>query len=132
MQKIAKNPICQPTNLISQYILMMTQHSHDDPALSDVVEADNIQHKPFDRCISARVRLPQGNNWGYGIVKQGKQDADDNLVGHVNRNPPLDTSSYQVELDNGERQGFLPNIVAKHITAKSTMRVSCTTLSWRS
>ena len=89
--------------------------SQDEPALPELAEADDIQQEAFDCYISARVRVPRGDDWAYGTVKRRKRDADGNLVGNANKNPLLDTSIYEVELDDGQREAFSANIIAEHI-----------------
>ena len=89
--------------------------SRDEPALPELAEADEIQHEAFDRYISARVKVPRGDDWAYGTVKKRKRDADGNLIGNTNKNPLLDSSIYEVELDDGEREAFSANIIAEHI-----------------
>ena len=88
---------------------------NDKPAVPELAEADDIQHEAFDRYISARVRVPRGDDWAYGTVKRRKRDADGNLIGNANKNPLLDTSIYEVELDEGEVEAFSANIIAEHI-----------------
>ena len=87
----------------------------DKPALPELAEADEVQHEAFDRYIAARVRVPRGDDWAYGTVKRRKRDADGNLIGESNKNPLLDSSIYEVELDDGESEAFSANIIAEHI-----------------
>jgi len=64
--------------------------SQDKPALPELEESDDIQHKAHYQCISARARVPRGDDWAYDTVKQHKPDANGNLVGHANKNPLLE------------------------------------------
>jgi hypothetical protein len=86
-----------------------------DPVEVDLLEADDIQHEAFDKYISARVFVPQGDNKAYGTVKHSKQDSDEDLIGRSNRNPLLDTSLYEVEFDSGETEAYNANIIAESI-----------------
>ena len=87
----------------------------DKEALPELAEADDIQHEAYDRYISARVKVPRGDDWAYGTVKKQKRDADGNLIGQSNKNPLFDSSIYEVELDDGEKEAFSANIIAEHI-----------------
>jgi hypothetical protein len=53
-----------------------------DPVEVDLLEADDIQHEAFDKYISARMFVPQGDNKAYGTVKRRKRDSDGDLIGH--------------------------------------------------
>jgi len=86
--------------------------------MPELAEADDIQHEAFDRHISARVRVPGGDDWACGTVKRCKRDADGNLIGNANKNPLLDTSIYEVELDEGEVEAFSANTIAEHICSQ--------------
>jgi hypothetical protein len=87
----------------------------DDPKQEPIAEADEVQHEAFDKYISARVCVPQGDNMMYGTVKNRKRDSDGELIGKTHKNPLLDTSVYEVEFDNGDSEAYHANIIAESI-----------------
>ena len=90
----------------------------DDTAIDELAEADEIQHEAFDKYISARVCIPQGDQMSYGTVRRRKRDSDGNLIGRSNKNPLLDSSIYEVEFDSGETEAYTANIIAEHLYAQ--------------
>jgi hypothetical protein len=84
-----------------------------------LAEADEIQHEAFDKYVSARVYMPQGDQFSYGIVRRRKRDSDGNLIGRSNANPLLDTSVYEVEFDSGETEAYSANIIAENLYAQT-------------
>ena len=91
----------------------------DDTAPDELAEADEIQHEAFDKYISARVYMPQGDQLSYGTVRRRKRDSDGNLIGRSNDNPLLDTSLYEVEFDSGETEAYTANIIAENLYAQT-------------
>jgi len=89
--------------------------NEDEVAMEELLEADDIQHDAFDKYVTAKVRVPQGDKMSYGTVKRRKRDADGNFVGRSNTNPFLDTSLYEVELNTGEVETYSANIIAEAI-----------------
>lgn len=90
-----------------------------DKVQEDLAEADEIQHEAFDKYISARVYMPQGDKLAYGTVRRRKRDNDGNLIGRSNTNPILDTSIYEVEFDSGETEAYSANIIAESLYAQT-------------
>jgi hypothetical protein len=87
-----------------------------DPTPELAQEADEVQHEAFDKYISSRVCIPQGDSMVYGTVKCRKRDQDGELIGRSNKNPLLDTSVYEVELDTGDTEAYYhANIIAESI-----------------
>ena len=102
----AKTPIYEP---------YQPTNPKDKEELPELAEADDFEHESFDRYISSRVKVPRGDDWAYGTVKRRKRDADGNLIGHSDKNPWLDSSIYEVELDGGQTEAYSANIIAEHI-----------------
>ena len=71
----------------------------------------------FDKLISARVCIPQGDKMAYGTVARRKRDADGNLIGTSHKNPIEDTSQYEIQFDTGEVETYTANQIAKHVYA---------------
>ena len=86
-----------------------------DPTPELAQEADEVQHEAFDKYISSRVCIPQGDSMVYGTVKRRKRDQDGELIGRSNKNPLLDTSVYEVEFDTGDTEAYHANIIAESI-----------------
>ena len=83
-----------------------------------LLDADEVQHEAFDKYISARVCVPQGDSFVYGTVKRRKRDSDGELIGKSHENPMLDSSMYEVEFDSGETEAYHANIIAESIYSK--------------
>jgi len=83
--------------------------------LPKLEEADEMQHEAYDRYMTARVCVPQGDTMSYGTVMTRKRGQNGELLGHSNANPILDTSIYEVEFDDGSTGAYSANIIAKHI-----------------
>ena len=81
--------------------------------IPSIVEADEIDHEAFDKYISARVCLPQGDTKSYGTVRRRKRDAEGQLIGRSNSNPIVDTAVYEVEFDNGDVENYSANLIAE-------------------
>ena len=90
----------------------------EDPMMEPISEADEIQHKAFDKYILAKVCIPQGDNLMYGTVKHRARDSDGELIEKSNKNPLLDTAVYKVEFDNGNTNASHLNIIAESIYAQ--------------
>ena len=84
-----------------------------EPKPIELEEADDMQHEAYNKYISARVRIPQGDSMSYGTVKRRKRDSDGNLIGKSNDNPLLDTAVYEVEFDSGETEAYHANQIAE-------------------
>ena len=59
--------------------------------------------------------VPKGDSFLYGKVTRRKRDGDGNLLGHSNRNPILDTSTYKVEFEDGRTEVYAANTIAEHL-----------------
>lgn len=89
-----------------------------DQETPEIQEADDYDHDAYDRYITARVMLPQGDTMSYGTVKKRKRDSDGYLIGRSNANPLLDTALYEVEFDSGEVEAYHANQIAEAIYAE--------------
>jgi hypothetical protein len=66
--------------------------------------------------ISAKVKIPtSGYHFSHGIIKRRARDGNGELIGKANPNPVLDTSVYEVELENGSVDRYHANVLAEHI-----------------
>ncbi len=54
----------------------------------------------FDKYISSKVQMMQGDQIRSGVVKGRKRHRDGHFVGHYHENPILDTSMYEVEFQD--------------------------------
>lgn len=90
---------------------------HDEKPV-ELAEADDIDHEAFDKYISARVCIPQGDEMHYGTVRRRKRDADGELVGKSTNNPFTDTALYEVEFNSGDVEEYTANIIAENIYAQ--------------
>lgn len=90
----------------------------EDKETPEVKEADEYDYETYNRYITTRVLLPQGDSMSYGTVKSRKRDPDGNLVGRSNANPLLDTALYEVEFDSGEVEAYHANQIAEAVYAE--------------
>jgi hypothetical protein len=92
--------------------------NHTPNPMEELREADEMQHEAFDKYVSAKVCIKQGDNMSYGTVKRRKRDSDGNLLGTSHSNPFVDTSLYEVEFESGETEAYTANLIAEAIYAK--------------
>ena len=70
----------------------------------------------YDNYVSAKVSIPKdGYQFANGVVKRRARDENGVLIGKANPNPLLDTSVYEVELEDGSVERYHANILAEHI-----------------
>jgi hypothetical protein len=70
----------------------------------------------LNRYISAKVKVPQGgHNFAHGKVVGRARDECGELIGHSNNNPILDTTVYDVEIEDGSIERYTANIIAEAI-----------------
>ncbi len=76
----------------------------DDANIIDPDYGDaEITPKMGDNYLTAELMLPRGGTMGKGRVSARKRDRDGNPVGLANSNPILDTRSYIIDFDDGDR-----------------------------
>ena len=78
----------------------------------DIETADPAE---IDRWTSARIRTMRGDTPVLGTVKGRKRGPDGEFIGTWESNPILDTSVYEVELDDGSIECYLANQIAEEI-----------------
>jgi hypothetical protein len=70
----------------------------------------------YDGYISAKVKIPtSGYQFSHGVIKRRARDGNGELIGKANSNPMLDTSMYEVELEDGSVDRYHTNVLAEHI-----------------
>ena len=93
----------------------------DDELEGNVFESPPVSEEEnqleFDRYISARVQMHQGDIPRSGVVKGRKRDANGNFIGHYHENPIWDTSMYEVEFEDGHVEAYHANEIAEAIYA---------------
>jgi hypothetical protein len=56
----------------------------------------------YNGYISAKVKMPtSGYHFFHGVIKRRARDGNGELIGQINPNLMLDTSMYELELENG-------------------------------
>jgi len=89
----------------------------DAPVLSDINgEEDQVE---FDKYISSTVRLMEDNVDQIGVIKGRKRGADGKFIGKFHANPILDTSTYEVEFEDGRVESYYANQIAESILEES-------------
>ena len=87
----------------------------------ELKEADEMKESEqidldLNRYISAKVKVPQGgHNFAHGKVVARARDECGELIGHSNNNPILDTTVYDVEMEDGSIERYSANIIAEAI-----------------
>ena len=87
----------------------------------ELKEADEMKESEqidldLNRYISAKVKVPQGgHNFAHGKVVARARDECGELIGHSNNNPILDTTVYDVEMEDDSIERHSANIIAEAI-----------------
>jgi hypothetical protein len=70
----------------------------------------------YNGYISAKIKIPTlGYHFSHGIIKRRARDGNGELIGKANPNSMLDTSMYEVELEDGSVDRYHANVLAEHI-----------------
>ena len=78
------------------------KHYEDEESpAQQMPEADHFSHEIYDKYISARLMLPQGDSMAKATVIGQKRDAAGELIGNTHPNPILDTGLYEVQFEDG-------------------------------
>jgi len=85
---------------------------HEDDEI--VVAATNVE-KLSHGWESARVKIPRGDGTRGGTVRRKKRDHNGDVVGSFHSNPILDTTIYEVEMDDGMLEEVSSNVIAQAI-----------------
>jgi hypothetical protein len=98
---------------------------------SPLPDAEDIEIG-YNNYVLAKVLIPvNGYQFSNGVVKRRARDANGELIGKSNPNPLLDTSVYEVELENGSIERYHANILAKPVsTARATLYGSMSWSTW--
>jgi len=76
-------------------------------------DADSWGAESYDAYISAQVILPSGDSQLLGTVTARKRDHHGNPVGISNKNPRLDTRTYEVTFPEGHSAEYSANTIAE-------------------
>ena len=82
-----------------------------DPGYGDA----EITPKMGDNYLSAEIMLPRRDTMVKGCFAARKRDQDGNPVGLANSNPILNTRSYIVHFDDGNRTELTANMIAEYL-----------------
>jgi hypothetical protein len=82
---------------------------------------DDADIDTYDKFIGAKIRLTDAadNGGNLATVKRRVTDSDGRPVGTPHRNPLLDTTLYEVELDDGTYDQYSANTIAENIYAQT-------------
>jgi hypothetical protein len=93
-----------------------------DPAMGDPPkqppERDEVDVSTYDPYIGAEVLLPHQGRQLTAKVKNRKQNAMGDLIGHSNANPILDTRLYEVEFPDGSEATYSANVIAENMLSQ--------------
>ena len=92
----------------------------DDEPKDEAYEPDVFQRlehdaEVFDGYILSQVRLPRGDDFMLGTVKNRVKDHNDDPVGLSNANPILDSRLYDVEFPDGAILDYAANVIAENL-----------------
>jgi hypothetical protein len=77
-----------------------------------------MDDQSFDPMVNAEVILPHKEGDMLATVKCHKRDGNGNFVGRKHKNPVLDSTFYEIEFLDGERQEISFNILAEHLLSQ--------------
>jgi hypothetical protein len=84
-----------------------------------MVEVDDEPLEPhadtYDQYVGASVSLPIGNELVSAKVCRRKRMLDGSVTGKANKNPILDTRTYEVEFPDGQIAEFSANVIAQNM-----------------
>jgi hypothetical protein len=88
-----------------------------DGEIKQTPDADEDETTPeeFDEYTNAEVMLPLGDEMVSGRVRGRKRDQEGAIHGNRNKNPILDTRTYEVEFPNGEAAEYAANVIAQNM-----------------
>ena len=91
-----------------------------DGGIAQMPDADETEATPevADEYVGAAVLLPLGDKMVSGQVRGRKRDHEDQVQGTRNKNPILDTRTYDVEFPSGEEAEYSANVIAQNMYAQ--------------
>jgi hypothetical protein len=81
-------------------------------------DEEDITPAETDEYLGAAVLLPLGDKMVSGIVRGRKRDQDGSIHGVRNKNPILDTRTYDVEFPDGQEAEYAANLIAENMYAQ--------------
>ncbi|KAI2509582.1 Reverse transcriptase (RNA-dependent DNA polymerase) [Fragilaria crotonensis] len=97
--------------------------SYDDDVDGESTQFADADDEPepdpdtYDQYVGASVTLPIGDSMMSGKVRGRKRSLDGNVIGKANKNPILDTRTYEVEFADGQYAEVSANIIAQNMYA---------------
>jgi hypothetical protein len=91
---------------------------NDDKPVDTADNADDVTSELLDQYVGAKVTLPRKDRLITGRVTGRKYDADGTLRGRANQNPVLDTTTYEVELPDGDVSEYAANVIAENMRSQ--------------
>ena len=86
-----------------------------DAAMPDV---DDYDPDTVDNYLNSDVVMPRGDGFERGKVVRRSHGPDMNPIGKANKNPILDTRSYEVQFEDGEVSTYQANMIAEHMSSR--------------
>jgi len=90
----------------------------DEGAQPMVVDIDDADPDTYDQYVGAEVILPHGSELKSGKVVGRRKTAEGQVRGKANKNPILDTRTYDVEFRDGEVKEYTANVIAENMYAQ--------------
>ncbi len=79
---------------------------------------EEVTQEAGDEYVQAFIMVLHGNTFAQGTVVSHKHNAEDNVIGHANENPILDSCLYDIEIANGKVTAPTANVIAKTMYAQ--------------
>ena len=93
-----------------------TFHPYEDDETKPLSQpdADDQEGDPdtYDQYVGATVKLPVNGDYQSAKVRGRKLEADGSVKGRANKNPILDTRTYEVEFPDGRVSEYTANVIA--------------------
>ena len=83
-----------------------------------MLEVDDYDADTTDTYLNADVVMPRGGDFERGKVIRRSKGPDMNPIGKANRNPILDTRSYEIQFEDGEVSTYQANMIAEHMSSR--------------
>ena len=90
-------------------------YEDDETPPDRLPEADDITLEDADYYIGAEVSLPIGGMLLGGTVKRCAHDVNGNVTGKADKNPILDSRTYEVKFEHGWTMEFSATAIAEHM-----------------
>ena len=94
-------------------------YEDDDENYEHQKDADEFDPDTYNGYVTSHVILPCGDCQELATILQPKRDSEGNLIGHLNTNPFLDTTVYEIQFSDSQVLEYSANLIAEHLYSKA-------------